>query len=294
MSACNGILPVYKERGYTSADVVALLRGILSMKKIGHTGTLDPEAEGVLPCCLGKGTKLAGMLTDTDKAYRCTMRLGIKTDTEDMTGTVLEERDINGIGSSDIEKALMGFVGPYDQVPPMYSAKKVDGKRLYEYARDGVEIQRKSVRVEILSLRILNVALPLVTFETECSKGTYIRSLCRDAGEVLGCGAAMEELIRIRAGIFSLKDCLTLKEIEELKASGNLSAHIVPPDKIFSEYPEFRSEDVTSDRLLKNGNRLLLPKLSDGKIRAYLSDGRFAGLYEIRNGTGKCCAFFLT
>ncbi len=294
MGAYNGILPVFKERGFTSNDVVALLRGILSMKKIGHTGTLDPAAEGVLPCCLGKGTKLAGMLTDSDKAYRCVMRLGVRTDTEDMTGKVLEEHDIDGIGEKDIERVLGGFVGNYDQVPPMYSAKKVGGKRLYEYARDGVEIARKSVRVEIKSLRILDISLPKVTFETECSKGTYIRSLCRDAGELLGCYAAMEELLRIRSGRFALEECLKLKEIEEREKAGELSSLIVPPDKIFSEYPEYRSRDENTDRLLKNGNTIRDPALPDGKVRVYLSDGRFSGLYELKNGSGKCCAFFLT
>ncbi len=267
MSAYNGILPVFKERGYTSNDVVALLRGILSMKKIGHTGTLDPEAEGVLPCCLGKGTKLAGMLTDSDKTYRCVMRLGVKTDTEDMTGRVLEERPISGITVEKVRSTLLGFEGEYDQVPPMYSAKKVGGKRLYEYAREGVELARKSVRVRLNSIKITDVSLPLVTFTADCSKGTYIRSLCRDAGEALGCGAAMEALLRTRSGRFTLPECLTLSEIRKREQEGTLKETVLPPDALFSDCPAYRSKDLKTDQLIRNGNRLSLPALSDGRFR---------------------------
>ena len=179
----DGIINVYKEKGYTSHDVVAKMRGILGQKKVGHTGTLDPEAEGVLLVCAGKGTRLCDMLTDTDKTYRAVLLLGVETDTEDMTGTVLRTADVSGLTEEEVKKAVLSFVGEYEQVPPMYSALKVNGKRLYELAREGKTIERKSRRIQIHGIEIESVKLPEVVFSVSCSKGTYIRSLCRDIGE---------------------------------------------------------------------------------------------------------------
>ena len=183
----NGILNVYKEKGYTSHDVVAKLRGIVGQKKIGHTGTLDPDAEGVLPVCLGRATKVCDMLTEKDKTYEAVLLLGKETDTQDISGTVLRVGETEGLTQEQVKDCVMSFVGEYDQIPPMYSALKVNGKKLYELAREGKTIERKSRKVEIKEIRILEMALPRVRMEVSCSKGTYIRTLCHDIGEKLGC-----------------------------------------------------------------------------------------------------------
>ena len=192
----NGILNVYKEKGYTSHDVVAKLRGIVGQKKIGHTGTLDPDAEGVLPVCLGRATKVCDMLTEKDKTYEAVLLLGKETDTQDISGTVLRVGETEGLTQEQVKDCVMSFVGEYDQIPPMYSALKVNGKKLYELAREGKTIERKSRKVEIKEIRILEMALPRVRMEVSCSKGTYIRTLCHDIGEKLGCFGCMESLLR--------------------------------------------------------------------------------------------------
>ena len=220
----DGIINVYKEKGYTSHDVVAKLRGILRMKKIGHTGTLDPEAEGVLPVCLGKGTRLCDMLTEKTKTYRAVMLLGVETDTQDATGTVTASREEEAMALSEeqVREALESFLGVYQQVPPMYSALKVGGKKLYELARAGKEVERAARPVEILELQVEEICLPRVTFQVTCSKGTYIRTLCYDAGRKLGCGACMESLLRTRVERFLLEDSLTLAQIETLRDEGRV------------------------------------------------------------------------
>ena len=192
----DGMINVCKEKGFTSHDVVAKLRGILHQKKIGHTGTLDPDATGVLPVCLGKGTKLCDMITDRDKTYRAVMMLGRTTDTQDISGQILTEKAVN-VDEREVRDAAVSFVGDYMQIPPMYSAIKVDGKKLYELARAGQEVERKARHVVINALNITEIQLPYVTMEVTCSKGTYIRTLCQDIGEKLGCGACMTELVRL-------------------------------------------------------------------------------------------------
>ena len=205
----SGIINVYKEKGWTSHDVVAKLRRILQQKKIGHTGTLDPEAEGVLPVCLGAGTKLCDLLTDTGKTYRAVLLLGCTTDTQDTTGTVLSSRQVT-CSQEEAREAVLSFQGSYDQIPPMYSALKVQGKKLYELARAGVEVERKPRAVTIHEIRIEQMDLPEIVFTVSCSKGTYIRTLCHDIGEKLGCGGAMKALQRIRAGGFRIEESKTL------------------------------------------------------------------------------------
>ena len=177
----DGIINIYKEKGFTSHDVVAKLRGILRQKKIGHTGTLDPDAVGVLPVCLGKATKLCDMITDKSKTYEAVLLLGVTTDTQDITGTVLDSKAVDGT-SGEIEQTVLSFVGEYKQIPPMYSALKVNGKKLYELARAGVEIERKARTVTIDSVEIQKIELPRVYIKVDCSKGTYIRTLCHDIG----------------------------------------------------------------------------------------------------------------
>ena len=188
----NGIINIYKEAGYTSHDVVAKLRGILGQKKIGHTGTLDPEAVGVLPVCLGKGTKVCDLLTDKDKVYETVMRLGVVTDTQDMTGNILRESPVC-VNRNEIEEVIQSFKGDYAQIPPMYSALKINGKKLYELAREGKTVERQPRMVHIFELDILDIDPDgvHVHMRVHCSKGTYIRTLCHDIGEKLGCGAAV-------------------------------------------------------------------------------------------------------
>ena len=181
----DGIINVYKEKGFTSFDVVAKMRGILGQRKVGHTGTLDPAAEGVLPVCAGKGTRLCDMLTDRDKTYRATLLLGTETDTQDTTGTVLSEKSTDFLKEEEVRDAILSFVGDYEQIPPMYSALKVDGKKLYELAREGKVVERQARPVKIHEIIIESVKLPEVVMTVSCSKGTYIRTLCHDIGEKL-------------------------------------------------------------------------------------------------------------
>ncbi len=274
----HGILPVRKEKGYTSNDVVSKLRGILKMKKIGHTGTLDPEAEGVLPILLGRGTKLSGMLTDTDKTYRSVMKLGVETDTQDLTGQVIYTYpgDAEYPGEEEIRQAFSFFTGEYMQTPPMYSAKKVGGRKLYELARAGETIEREPVKVYIRQITVEEIRMEdhTVVFEVTCSKGTYIRTLCSDIGKKLRCGAAMAELVRTRACSFELRDTLTLSQIEDLTQKGQIEEKIIPLDRMFSDCKALTAGSEDEKKVI-NGNRLFL-EVPDGKYRIYLSDGRFA------------------
>ena len=252
----DGIINVYKEKGYTSHDVVAKMRGILRMKKIGHTGTLDPEAEGVLPVCLGKGTRLCDMLTDKTKSYRAVLLLGKETDTQDTTGAVLAENPeaAASVTEEQVRQAILSFLGIYMQVPPMYSALKVNGKKLYELARAGKEIERQARPVEILDIQIEKIDLPRVTFHVSCSKGTYIRTLCYDIGRKLGCGGCMESLLRTRVDRFCLEDSLTLSQIEALRDEGRVEEHVLPVDSVFLDYPKFCMKRGEGDKLVHNGN----------------------------------------
>ena len=260
----NGIINVYKEKGFTSHDVVAKLRGILHMKKIGHTGTLDPDAVGVLPVCLGKGTGLCSMITDWTKTYEAVMLLGTVTDTQDTSGTVLKTREVN-VTKRQILEVCSSFEGEYDQIPPMYSALKVNGKKLYELARAGVEVERKPRRIKINSLRVNDINLEddikTVTITVDCSKGTYIRTLCQDIGEKLGCGACMMELIRTRVGDFLIDDTLTLNQIAAYMIKGEMEEHIISIDSMFPSYTRL-TVDEAYNKLLYNGNKLPLEAVS--------------------------------
>ena len=248
----NGIINVYKEAGFTSFDVVAKLRGILKQKKIGHTGTLDPDAVGVLPVCLGSATKLCDMLTDKKKEYIAEFVLGKTTDTQDISGTVLEEKAVN-CTQDEVRAAITSFVGEYEQLPPMYSAIKVDGKRLYELARQGKEVERKTRPVTFFEIEILSLNLPMVSVRVLCSKGTYIRTLCHDIGQKLNCGAAMTSLKRTASGQFTLDSALTLTEIEELRDAGKLDSAIIPVDAVFMDLPAIILNGELEQKIL-NGN----------------------------------------
>ncbi|MDE7321132.1 MAG: tRNA pseudouridine(55) synthase TruB [Lachnospiraceae bacterium] len=273
----NGIMNIYKEAGYTSHDVVAKLRGIVRQKKIGHTGTLDPDAVGVLPVCFGSATKLCDMMTDKSKEYEALMRLGVTTDTQDMSGTILTQSPVE-VGVSDVEHAIMCFVGGYDQVPPMYSALKVNGKKLYELAREGKEVERQPRHVDISFIRILDMKLPEVRFLVGCSKGTYIRTLCADIGSKIGCGAAMVQLKRTRVGNFKIEDAIRLSTVEELVRSDTYGNYVIPPDSVFMEYD---SAVVNHDgqNALSNGNKLHIEQL-DFAHHTFFRDGDMIRVYD--------------
>ena len=278
----DGILVIRKEKGYTSHDVVAKLRGILHMKKIGHTGTLDPAAEGVLPVALGRGTRLVELLTEKEKTYEAVLRLGVSTDTQDMTGTILSEKPVT-VTEEEVRETVASFVGEQMQVPPMYSALKVGGKKLYELAREGKTIERKPRPVVFYEIRILDMDLPLVRISVTCSKGTYIRTLCHDIGEKLGCGAAMESLLRTKVGRFTLDDAITLAQTEEAVQEGTIEGKILGIEEILAEYPRVCCTKE-GDRLLANGNPLVQALVDaqekNGWIRMCSSEGSFAGVYQ--------------
>ena len=293
----DGILNVYKEKGYTSHDVVAKLRGILRQKKIGHTGTLDPEAEGVLPVCLGKATKVCGLLTEKDKVYEAVLLLGRTTDTQDITGTILEEKDA-ACSVELVEAVLKMFEGAQTQIPPMYSALKVNGKKLCDLARAGIEVERKPREITVFSIQIKEIALPRVRMEIHCSKGTYIRTLCHDMGQALGCGGCMESLIRTKAAGFELKDAVKLEEIEarvravrerapqkELDRE-DLQEFVKNTDWVFLQYPS-ASVNARFSKFLYNGNSLKPEWLTEWNkeykqavLRLYDENQSFAGIYQ--------------
>ena len=293
----NGIINVYKEKGYTSHDVVAKLRGIFRQKKIGHTGTLDPDAEGVLPVCLGKATRVCDLLADKDKVYDAVLLLGIVTDTQDMTGRVQSEQEAS-CTQEELEETIRGFVGDYWQTPPMYSALKVNGKKLCDLARAGVEVERKPRQVTLYSIQMEEVSLPRVRMLVHCSKGTYIRTLCHDIGQALGCGGCMESLVRTQVADFMLQEAHRIAEIEawvkrareqdiqtELRRE-DLLGLVANTDSVFTQYPEVSVKEEFS-RLLYNGNPLLeewakgwKAEYRDLAVRVYDSRQAFIGIYH--------------
>ena len=282
----NGIVNVYKERGFTSNDVVAKLRGILHQKKIGHAGTLDPEATGVLPILLGSATRLSSLVMDHEKTYRAVLLLGVVTDTQDMTGTVLSRSDQELPGEAQIEDAVLSFEGGYDQLPPMYSAKQVNGKRLYELAREGKEIARSKVPVVITNLRITSIDLPEVTILVTCSKGTYIRTLCHDIGQKLGCGGTMQALERVSAGGFSIEHAIPLGRIEALASENRVQEFVTPCENLFSDCARVAAPSALVQKKLLNGNaltpeELAIPSGQDSeRIRLCTVDGTFVAVYR--------------
>lgn len=279
----NGIINVYKEKNFTSHDVVAKLRGILKQKKIGHTGTLDPDATGVLPVCLGNATKLCDMLTDKSKEYVTTMRLGFSTDTQDISGKVLGTKDVE-VTEEEVRNVILSFVGQYDQIPPMYSALKVNGKKLYELAREGKEIERKARNVEIFELDIIRINLPDITMRVHCSKGTYIRTLCHDIGLKLGCFATMVELERTKVSIFLKENAYTLNQIEEMVKENQVETIVTNTEDMF----ELLSVRVAPpfEKLLFNGNPIYLNQVMEKirigdkeQVKVYAKD-KFCAIYQ--------------
>lgn len=283
----NGIINIYKKKGYTSHDVVAKARGILRERKIGHTGTLDPEAEGVLPLCIGAATKAVPYLTDADKCYEAEVILGETTTTEDATGEVLERREVN-VSKEQIEKVVVSFIGDYIQTPPMYSAIKVNGVRLYELARQGLVVERPSRKVIIYSCDIIEwIDERRFRIRVSCSKGTYIRTLCTDIGNALGCGAHMGYLLRTKVGAFTLEESLTLEALEDNKE--NIFPYMKALGLLFDEYQKVTINDW-GKKLLMNGNALAMKHIVEkvnflpGElICVYNEQGNFTALYKWNN-----------
>ncbi len=288
----HGILNVYKEAGYTSHDVVARLRGICKQKKIGHTGTLDPDAVGVLPVCLGNATRICDMLTDSRKEYVAELRLGMVTDTQDSSGKVLEEREVN-VSPAEVEETILSFLGDSMQVPPMYSALKVNGKKLYELARQGKEVERAARPITIYSIEMIKEEHPVYRIKVECSKGTYIRTLCHDIGRLLGCGGVMQSLERTRVGRFQIEETHSLSALEDMAGKGELPKAIIPVERMFEEFSALKVREEAFVRL-QNGNQLKKEDILSGfskdretgrgpfggeRFRMYSHEDVFLGVY---------------
>lgn len=285
----NGIVNVYKEKGFTSFDVVAKMRGMFHQKKIGHTGTLDPDAEGVLPVCLGKATKVCDLLTDKDKEYQAVLLLGMETDTQDVSGEVLNESEV-AVSEEVVKNVIMSFVGAYEQIPPMYSALKVNGQKLCDLARKGITVERKARPVTIHHIEITSMQLPEVEMVVSCSKGTYIRTLCDDIGKKLGCFGCMKSLLRTKVDRFVLQDAYKLSELEALLQQPESEwSFIQPIDGVFEKYVAVNAAE-TAQKLVDNGNRIpdsLIIDFSEEKmqekVRLYDANNRFIGIYSYLN-----------
>jgi len=273
----DGVLNVYKPTGMTSYDVVHEIKKLCNTKKVGHTGTLDPEASGVLPICIGKATKIADYIMSDYKVYKAELKLGITTDSYDRVGKILSTNVVNTDEKTVID-VIKGFIGESYQVPPMYSAIKVNGQKLYDLARQGIEIEREARKVYFYEIEIINVNLPYVEFLVKCSKGTYIRSLCYDIGNKLGCGAAMWNLERVATGNFKLTDAIRLDKL----TSENVSEYIIPITEALSKYESIHI-DTKYEKQLLNGvvlnNQNVLTNIDLDKLyKVYLGENRFIGL----------------
>ena len=268
----SGILPVEKGPGVTSFQVVAHLRRILRAPRIGHGGTLDPAATGLLPILLGEATKLTPYLVDLDKEYVATVRLGIVTESQDLSGAVLETRPVPALDAAAIEQALAPFVGVIRQVPPMFSALRKGGKRLYELARQGLEIEREPREVRIDSIHLESVALPHFVIRIRCGKGTYVRTLAADVGAALGCGAALAALVRTRVGPYRLDDAASWDEVREARSGDRLWPRVLPPDTALGALAAVRLDAVCA-RAFVHGQAVVVPARTSGRLRVYGPDG---------------------
>lgn len=281
MAELNGIIVINKPKGYTSHDAVNIVRGILGTRKVGHTGTLDPNAEGVLPICVGKATKACDMITFSDKEYVAGVKLGVTTDTYDIWGKVLKTENVD-ITKDDVERILGEFTGEISQIPPMYSAIKQNGKKLYELARNGIEVERKARKITIYSNEISDFNNSEFLLRVSCSKGTYIRSLCNDIGEKLGCGACMTSLVRTKSSVFSLEEAVTFDELERLVSENGADKVLGCVDRIFDNLPSLRVNDVVRARLLNGAYSRL--NVTSGMYRIYDTSDVFVGVASVMPG----------
>ncbi len=283
----DGILNINKPSGMTSFDVVGRVRRLAGPKKVGHAGTLDPDANGVLPVCIGRATKIIEFLMDKDKTYRVGLLLGTSTDTQDSSGRIIYEKPVTST-EEEIERIIRGFVGKQEQIPPMYSAIRVDGQRLYNLARKGIEIDRKPRIVTFHRIDIISIEREQdkvkVQMEVECSKGTYIRTLCHDIGEKLNCGGHMFSLTRTVSGPFSITESYTLKDLEELQSQNSLNKAIIEMDKALMQFPavDLPKKDA---KKLKNGLFLPAGNLNSGYCRLY-NEGIFLAIGTVFEKNG--------
>ena len=274
----NGIVIVDKPQDWTSQDVTAKLRGVFKTRRIGHGGTLDPMATGVLPVFVGRATRGVEFFEHAEKIYEATLRLGIQTDTEDITGTVLEEREV-AISEQDFLGILPRFRGKIQQIPPMYSAIKINGQKLCDLARKGKEVERQPREIEIFELTCLEFSGDTARLRIHCSKGTYIRTLCKDIGAALGCGGCMESLRRVSAGEYTIREAIPLAELME---SENPEAYLRPVDSMFRNYPAVTLTAKQETRC-RNGNAFSIA-LQDGTYRLYGQTGEFLALSRVTGG----------
>lgn len=285
MNDILGVINIYKEKGFTSHDVVNVVRKTLNRVKTGHTGTLDPDACGVLPICIGKATKIAEYIASDIKEYKAELLLGVSTTTQDTSGDVLKKAPV----TSDIEtikETILSFVGDYYQTPPMYSAIKINGKKMYELAREGKEVERKKRHIKIFDITINEViSNERVVFTVLCSKGTYIRTLCNDIGEKLGCGGCMASLLRTRSGQFFIKDSIKLDDFKQAVADGKLDSLLNPIEKVMPDYPHITISEA-GNKYLYNGNKISINYLNEKDIseneKALIYDfqGNLIGIYQ--------------
>ena len=281
----NGIIIIDKPAGWTSMDVCAKLRGMFHEKRVGHAGTLDPMATGVLPVFIGRATRAVEFAADSDKEYIAGLKLGVVTNTQDTTGEILEERPVN-VSGEQLRRVLERFTGEIEQVPPMYSAIKINGKKLYELARKGREVERKPrpVTIHALELEGRPDAGEDFTLRVVCSKGTYVRTLCHDLGQALGCGGCMSSLRRARAAGFTLEDSVTLEAVQAAVDRGEGDALLLPVDAYFSGLPMLVLKTAGAEKKIRNGAALTVRDLPGGEYRVYGADRTFLALGRVAEG----------
>ena len=285
----NGILLIDKQPDWTSNDVVAKLKGILHQRRIGHSGTLDPMATGLLVVFVGRATRAVEFAEGHDKRYIAGLRLGITTDTQDITGTVLEEKKVT-VTREKLEKALEGFRGAIQQIPPMYSAIKHDGRRLYDIARKGGEVERKPRAITIHEIQVIGQQDGDWLLDVRCSKGTYVRTLCHDLGQALGCGGCMSSLRRVEAGRFSVDQAVTLFQVQQMADVGRVEELLLPVDSLFQEYPRCTAS-ASQEKKIRCGNQVKTG-LAGGDYRVYTESGEFLMLGQVEDGMMKTVKSF--
>ena len=289
----DGILNINKPWGRTSFSIVAMVRRLSGERRVGHAGTLDPTATGVLPVCLGQGTRVIEFLVDASKAYRAQIELGVTTDTYDASGKIIHQEDPSGVSRGQLESSLSSFCGLGRQTPPMYSAIKHHGKPLYQLARAGINVERRSRLVRIYRLELIDWQPPIATIEIECGKGTYIRSLAHDLGQALGCGASLTSLVRLRCGLFDIRDSVSIPQLEDAFGYGYWQNFIYPIDVVLSHMAAIVvSED--NGQAIKNGRALVLEGDSSpactstaNRCRVYTPDGCFIGVLRFNPERGQ-------
>ena len=289
----DGILNINKPWGKTSFSIVAMVRRLSGERRVGHAGTLDPTATGVLPVCLGRGTRITEFLINDTKAYQAQVELGVATDTYDASGKITQKRDPSRISQIQLESALTSFCGSIQQTPPMYSAVKYQGKRLYELARSGIEVERKSRPAKIYHLDLIDWQPPVATVEVVCGKGTYIRSLAHDLGQSLGCGANLKNLTRLRCGPFDIRDAVALPQLEDAFRYGYWQHLVYPIDTVILHWTAIVASNDT-ERAIRNGNPLGLenfdipaPSSAENYCRAYTHDGCFLSVLRFNQEKGQ-------